>query len=200
MSDLPPTPGQTVGPFFHDALPWTGDAALVPPGRADAVRLHGVVRDGAGDPVPDALVELWQAGQDGRVVQRPGSLHRDGHTFTGFGRCATDRAGSYSFTTVLPGAHAEGAAPFVSLTVFARGLLHRLLTRAYLPVGLGGTAEALAADPLLAGLDPGRRATLVCEVDDDGGGAGGQALRRDLVLQGPGETVWLTYPRLPHGG
>lgn len=188
-----PTPGQTVGPFFHDALPWPGDAELVPPGRAEAVRLHGVVRDGAGDPVPDALVELWQVGPDGRVVQRPGSLRRDGHTFTGFGRCATDRAGSYSFTTLLPGPHADGAAPFVALTVFARGLLHRLLTRAYLPEGRGGTAEALAADPLLSALDDAGRATLVCDVDGD-------ALRRDLVLQGPGETVWLTYPRLPHGG
>lgn len=190
---LHPTPGQTVGPFFHDALPWPGDAELVPPGSDGAVRLHGVVRDGAGDPVPDALVELWQAGPDGRVVQQPGSLHRDGHTFTGFGRCATDRTGTYSFTTLPPGPHAPGAAPFFALTVFARGLLHRLLTRAYLPAGSGGTAEALAGDPLLAGLDAAGRDTLLCHAEGD-------ALRRDLVLQGPGETVWLTYPRLPHGG
>lgn len=190
---LPPTPGQTVGPFFHDALPWPGDAELVPPGRPDAVRLHGVVRDGAGEPVPDALVELWQAAPDGQVVQRPGSILRDGHTFTGFGRCATDRAGGYSFTTLAPGPHAEGAAPFFALTVFARGLLHRLLTRAYLPEGHGGSADALAGDPLLSALDEAGRADLVCTAGPDG-------LRRDLVLQGPGETVWLTYPRLPHGG
>lgn len=190
---LHPTPGQTVGPFFHDALPWPGDAELVPPGRPDAVRLHGVVRDGAGDPVPDALVELWQVGPDGRVVQQPGSLHRDGHTFTGFGRCATDRAGGWSFSTLVPGPHDDGVAAFFSLTLFARGLLHRLLTRAYLPEGHGNTGAALAADPLLAGLDVTRRATLLCDVE-------GAALRRDLVLQGPGETVWLTYPRLPHGG
>ncbi len=192
-ASLPPTPGQTVGPFFHDALPWPGDAELVPPGRPDAVRLHGVVRDGAGEPVLDALVELWQAGPDGQVVQRPGSLLRDGHTFTGFGRCATDRAGGYSFTTLAPGPHAEGAAPFFALTVFARGLLHRLLTRAYLPEEHGGSADALALDPLLSALDEAGRADLVCTTGPDG-------LRRDLVLQGPGETVWLTYPRLPHGG
>ena len=63
---------------------------MVPPGRADAIRFHGVVRDGAGDPVPDALLEIWQADAEGRVVQEPGSLRRDGFTFTGWGRAATD--------------------------------------------------------------------------------------------------------------
>src|SRR4249919_3676591 len=81
-----PSPGQTVGPFFHFALPYDGDRALVAPGTPGAVLLHGVVYDGAGAPVPDALVEGWQADPDGTVVQRPGSLHRDGSTFTGFGR------------------------------------------------------------------------------------------------------------------
>jgi len=89
--DLIATPGQTVGPFFHDALPFPGDNELVAPGRADAIRLHGRVLDGAGAPVPDALIELWQADADGRVPREPGSLRRDGFTFTGWGRAASRR-------------------------------------------------------------------------------------------------------------
>jgi protocatechuate 3,4-dioxygenase alpha subunit len=183
-SDLAPTAGQTVGPFFHDALPYPGDSELVPPGRADAVRFHGAVLDGAGNPVPDALVEIWQADAEGRVVREQGSLRRDGFTFTGFGRAATDADGHYSFSTLRPGPTAPGAAPFVAVTVFARGLLNRLFTRAYLP----GDPEALAANPLLAGLEPDRRATLVATED-------GSGLRFDIRLQGDGETVFLRHPR-----
>ena len=101
---LAPTPGQTVGPFFGYALPYDGDSELVPPTRPDAIRLHGRVYDGAGDPVPDALIELWQAAPDGSVPRAPGSLHRDGYTFTGWGRAATDRTGHYQFSTLRPGA------------------------------------------------------------------------------------------------
>jgi protocatechuate 3,4-dioxygenase alpha subunit len=182
--DLTPTAGQTVGPFFHYALPWPGDSELVPPGRADAVRFHGLVVDGAGEPVPDALIEIWQADAEGRVVQEPGSLRRDGFTFTGFGRAATDATGHYSFSTLRPGPTAPGAAPFVAVTVFARGLLNRLFTRAYLP----GDPEVLAATPLLAALEPGRRTTLIAAED-------GSGLRFDIHLQGEGETVFLHHPR-----
>ena len=93
MVELACTPGQTVGPFFHLALPYSGDSRLVSDAHAGAIRLHGTVYDGAGDAVPDALVELWQTGPDGRMVRREGSLRRDGETFTGWGRCATDAAG-----------------------------------------------------------------------------------------------------------
>jgi protocatechuate 3,4-dioxygenase, alpha subunit len=179
--DLTPTAGQTVGPFFHYALPWPGDSELVPPGRVDAVRFHGLVVDGAGEPVPDALIEIWQADAEGRVVQEPGSLHRDGFTFTGFGRAATDPTGHYSFSTVRPGPTAPGAAPFVAVTVFARGLLNRLFTRAYLPGDLDG-------DPLLASVAEDRRHTLVAVADDQG-------FRFDIRLQGEGETVFLRHPR-----
>jgi protocatechuate 3,4-dioxygenase, alpha subunit len=182
---LVPTPGQTVGPFFGFALPYPADADLVPPGRPDAVRLFGRVLDGAGRPVPDALLELWQAGPDGVAVRAPGSLRRDGWTFTGWGRAATDNAGHYSFTTLRPGAPA-GSVPFLALTVFARGLLDRLLTRVYLP----DDEELLRSDPLLSALAPERRGTLVAR--REGGG-----LRFDVVLQGDGETVFLTYPRTP---
>lgn len=180
-SPLAPTPGQTVGPFFHYALPYPGGADLVPPGSPGSVRLTGVVRDGAGDPVADALVEVWQPDPSGAVVHQPGSLRRDGHTFTGFGRAATDRTGRYTFTTVRPGALSADRAAYVAVTVFARGLLDRLRTRCYLP------GPAVASDPFLAAVDPARRGTLVATEDAHG-------LVFDLRLQGEGETVFLADP------
>ncbi|GAB3195941.1 protocatechuate 3,4-dioxygenase subunit alpha [Nocardioides hungaricus] len=164
---MTPTPGQTVGPFFGYALPYDGDHELVPPGRPDAVRLHGRVLDGAGDPVPDALIELWQLAPDGSVPQVPGSLRRDGYTFTGWGRAETDRAGHYQFTTLRPG----GASPFFALTVFARGLLDRLFTRAYLP-----------------GAAPPQWPSLAAQADDRG-------FVFDIRLQGEDETVFLDFAR-----
>ncbi|MFP5020768.1 protocatechuate 3,4-dioxygenase subunit alpha [Pseudonocardia phyllosphaerae] len=180
-----PTPGQTVGPFFHYALPYAGDRDLVAPGTGGAVFLHGTVRDGDGAPLQDALVEIWQADPHGRVPRRQGSLRRDGHTFTGFGRASTDRTGRYTFTTLAPGS-VDGGLPFFAVTVFARGLLDRLFTRAYLPLEPGATDAVLTA--------AGERAeTLVCVADDDG-------LRFDIRLQdhdGDAETVFLTYPGHP---
>ena len=130
---LTATPGQTIGPFFHDALPYERGHELVPPATPGAVRLHGTVYDGSGAPIPDALLEIRQAGPDGQVPRAEGSLRRDGTVFTGWGRAATDPAGRYSFTTLEPAATTPGAAPFFSVVVFARGLLNRLFTRAYLP-------------------------------------------------------------------
>lgn len=173
-------PGQTVGPFFHLGLPFPGGNDLVPPGHPGAVRLHGVVTDGDGAPIPDALIELWQADADGRVPRAPGSFHRDGWTFTGWGRAATDPGGHYWFSTVEPGPTDLDRPPFFALTVFARGLLDRLFTRAYLPTEAG--------DPLLDALDPARRATLMTTRE-------GRDLRFDIRLQGEGETVFLRYPR-----
>lgn len=175
-----PTPGQTIGPFFGYALPYEGGGSLVPLSHPDAVHLHGLVLDGIGDPVPDALVELWQTAADGSIPRTPGSLHRDGWTFTGWGRAATDATGRYSFTTVLPG-RTGPEAPFFAITVFARGLLDRLFTRAYLPAD-----ERLAVDPLLRSLPPERRASLIATPD-------GPGLRFDIVLQGENETVFLQH-------
>lgn len=76
MVELACTPGQTVGPFFHLGLPCSGDSQLVADGHADAIRLYGTVYDGAGDAVPDALVELWQPGPEGNVVRQAGSRRR----------------------------------------------------------------------------------------------------------------------------
>jgi protocatechuate 3,4-dioxygenase, alpha subunit len=171
---LIPTPGQTIGPFFGYALPYAGDSALVPPGHPDAVQLHGRVLDGDDQPVPDALIELWQAAPDGDVPSGAGSLRRDGFTFTGWGRASTDDTGHYSFSTLTPGA------PFFALTVFARGLLNRLFTRAYVPEH--------SDDPFLATVDAERRGTLVAQRDAHG-------FLFDIRLQGDGETVFLTFPR-----
>jgi protocatechuate 3,4-dioxygenase alpha subunit len=174
VTALEPTPGQTIGPFFGYSLPFPDDEHLVPPGSPGSVRLHGTVYDGAGAPVPDALLELWQPDAAGDVVRRPGSLRRDGWTFTGWGRASTDDDGHYGFTTVVPGA------PFFAVTVFARGLLNRLFTRAYLP--------DRAADPFLAGLPADRASTLLTTQDETG-------YVFDVHLQGDRETVFLTYPR-----
>lgn len=175
--DLVPTPGQTIGPFFHYALPYDGGPELVAPGSAGAIRLHGIVLDGDGVPIPDALVEIRQADARGHVPEVEGSLRRDGMTFTGWGRAATDPGGRYAFVTVEP------AAPFIAVTVFARGLLNRLFTRAYLPG---------VQDSFLSSLLDERRRTLVTEREPNGD------LRFDIVLQGHdghAETVFLSYPR-----
>jgi protocatechuate 3,4-dioxygenase alpha subunit len=179
---LAATPGQTIGPFYGYALPYPGDSELVPPGRADAIRLHGTVYDGAGQPVPDALIEIWQADADGDVAQAAGSLNRDGFTFTGFGRAAVDAAGHYSFTTVRPGP-VDGAPAFFAMTVFARGLLNRLFTRVYLPED----QASLDTDTLLQSVSTDRRSTLVATADADG-------YAFDLRLQGDDETVFLAFP------
>ena len=185
MSTLTPTPGQTIGPFFGYALPFERDNELVPPATPGAIRFHGTVTDGAGTPVPDALLEIWQAGADGTVPSSSGSLRRDGWTFTGWGRASTDPEGTYSFTTVEPVATQPDSAAFFAVTVFARGLLNRLFTRAYVP------DDRLAADRLLSSLPAERRDTLIAKRDEHG-------LRFDIRLQagedGAAETVFLRYP------
>jgi protocatechuate 3,4-dioxygenase alpha subunit len=192
---LTPTPGQTVGPFYGYALPYEKDRELLAPGSPGSIRLQGTVYDGAGHPIPDAILEIWQPDSDGKVVHRTGSLVRDGYTFTGFGRSAVGNTGVYTFTTVNPGSTEPvpgkpAAAPFISVAVFARGLMNRLFTRVYLPEN----EEALAGDPLLSSLDPERRSTLIARRDADGG------LIWDIRLQGEGETVFLDFEGASSGG
>ena len=178
-----PTPSQTVGPFFHIGLPHDGWTELVPPDHPDAIRLVGTVRDGAGDRVVDALVEVWQANGGGRYAH-PEDDREDiplEPGFSGFGRCGTDDSGRYGFVTVKPGRvpHPSGAlqAPHIAVSVFARGLLKRVATRIYFP----DEQDANASDPVLTSVEPERRAALVAR--DDGG-----ALRFDIHLQGDSET------------
>jgi protocatechuate 3,4-dioxygenase alpha subunit len=191
MTQLSPTPSHTVGPFYGYALPYPGGGDLAPTGHPDAITLHGRVYDGAGAPVPDALIELWQAGPDGSLSGAPGSMRRDpvtggfagrnGVDFTGFGRIATDADGHWSARTLRPGAP---AVPYISVCVHARGLLHHLFTRVYFPE----SARQDAAAPLLAALDPARRETLVATAEPRPG-----TYRFDIRLQGEGETVFLEF-------
>lgn len=177
------TPAQTIGPFFGVALPTPAGPELVPEGCPGALVLSGTVYDGAGEPVPDALLEIWQADAAGRFPAGPEDLARaDPPGFTGFGRCPTDAAGGYWFRTIAPGPvpdpHGQPQAPHLDLVVFARGLLGRLVTRVYLP----GPQTVL--DPVLASLaDDAQRASLLARVDGD-------RLRHDIRLQGQGETVF----------
>jgi len=160
-----PTPSQTVGPFFSFGLCVRPHHELVDPGRADALRIEGRVLDGAGEPVADALVEIWQADAEGG--------HRDGF---GWGRSGTDAEGRYAFVTVRPGG--EGA-PFVTVLVFARGLLKPVMTRIYFPDEPGN-----AADPLLAALTDAERASLTAVAENGG-------MRFDIHLQGERQTTFL---------
>lgn len=203
------TPSQTVGPFFHYGLPWKGGADLV--GRSDmgarpelfaeahwvlnlssptgspggeVVEIAGRVLDGDGNPVPDAMVELWQANAAGRYRahgDRRQDVPIDPH-FVGFGRSSTDDAGTYRFRTVRPG-RVPGPgntlqAPHLALSVFGRGLLKRLATRLYFADGDGNDD-----DPVLGAVPADRRGTLIAERVDG-------VWTLDLVLQGGRETVF----------
>lgn len=180
---LIPTPGQTVGPFYGYALPFEGGPELIRAADPRAVRLYGTVRDAEGTPVPDALLEIWQADDHGQVPQETGSLHRDGYTFTGFGRADVNRAGEYQFITLNPGATEEGKAPFILLTIFARGLLDRLYTRVYLPE----YRDLVETDSGLGDLSVEDRRRLFAHRDKDG------SLHFDVHLAGSSQSVFFTY-------
>jgi protocatechuate 3,4-dioxygenase, alpha subunit len=171
---MPTTPSQTVGPFFAIELPYGDGPYVVPEGTAGAVWLRGRVLDGDGAPVPDALVESWQADPAGQF----------GGDFRGFGRSGTDDEGRWAILTRKPGPVPVGPdgsaqAPHVDLAIFARGLLHQVVTRLY----FADEGEANAADPVLAGLDEQARATLVAQPSPDG-------YELDIHLQGPHETTF----------
>jgi protocatechuate 3,4-dioxygenase alpha subunit len=183
---LEPTPSQTVGPFFHDALLDEDRSELVPPDHPEAIRIEGTVYDGEGEPVSDAMVEIWQANGAGRYND-PKDDRQDlplDEGFSGFGRSGTDAGGRFSFVTVKPGPIPlpDGGmqAPHIMVSVFARGLLRRVVTRIYFP----DEEEANANDPILSSVeDPGLRRTLVAR--DEGG-----ALRFDIHLQGANQTAF----------
>jgi protocatechuate 3,4-dioxygenase alpha subunit len=158
----PPTPSQTVGPFFGFALPFPDDADAAATGGG-AVRIEGQVLDGEGEPVAEAILEAWQGDQ--------------------FARCRTDPEGAFHFLVRKPfptaGQDGRSHAPHLELTVFARGLLRHLATRIYFP----DETVANEVDPVLTLVDPDRRATLVARAEGD-------VLHFDVRLQGTGETVF----------
>ena len=176
---LTPYPGQTVGPFFHFGLVYPDSHLLVSPNAPGAVTLHGTVTDGDGEPVPDALIEIWQPGTDGAAPVEQGHIARDG-SFSGFGRAATDPNGHYEFTTLLPGA-ADGKAPFIAVAVYARGLLDRLFTRVYVP------GDGVENDAFIQSLEPHERESLIAVAETD------TSLRFDIALQGDKQTTFLSF-------
>jgi protocatechuate 3,4-dioxygenase alpha subunit len=181
---LETTPSSTVGPYLAIGLTWDDGPFVVAPDTPGAIWLRGTVFDGNGDVVPDAMIETWQADPDGRFDHPDdprGAVARPG--FRGFGRSQTVDGGEYAICTLKPGRLPDGdgglQAPHVDVSVFARGLLDRLVTRIY----FADEAEANAADPTLQALPEDRRATLVATPTDDG-------YRLDIHLRGDGETVF----------
>ncbi|HZE41353.1 MAG TPA: protocatechuate 3,4-dioxygenase subunit alpha [Stackebrandtia sp.] len=177
------TPSQTVGPFFAFALPWPDGPYAAPPGTPGLITVHGTVRDGSGAPVPDALIETWQADPDGRFDHPDDPRGRGASGPRWFARCPTDADGMYAIHTVKPGPvpSADGPhAPHLTVCVLARGLLRQLVTRVYFP----DETDANRADPVLSRLpDPSRASTLIAVPD-------GNALRFDIRLRGDDETVF----------
>ena len=173
------TASQTAGPYWHmiDFPAWADLLRADGPNagaQGERIILTGRITDGDGAVVPDAMVEIWQAGPDGRYDSG----------FHGFGRCATDADGVYRFVTVKPGAVPgpgnSTQAPHIVIAIFARGLMAGVTTRAY----FAGDAQ-LADDPILALVPQDRRGTLVAHRDEAG------SWRLDIRLQGEAETVFL---------
>jgi protocatechuate 3,4-dioxygenase alpha subunit len=181
----PTTPSQTVGPYFAIGLPFDGSSSVVPEGTPGAIRITGTVYDGAGVPVPDSLIETWQADGEGRFAD----LHGYGEQsrvegFRGFARFGVeDGDGTFEIVTVkpgpVPGSGESTQAQHIDVSVFARGMLHRCVTRIY----FADETELNAADPTLASIPAARRDTLLAQPTDGG-------YRFDIHLQGPGETVF----------
>ena len=180
------TPSQTIGPFFKHALIRPGQESLITPkSRGERITIEGRVLDGDGAGVGDAMLELWQANADGRYDHPEDSQEKllDAH-FRGFGRAATDERGRFCFYTIKPGSVPGPGdvlqAPHINVSIFARGLLKRLVTRMYFP------GEPLnASDVVLNAVAPARRAMLVARTAERQG-----VLRFDIVLQGEHETVF----------
>jgi protocatechuate 3,4-dioxygenase alpha subunit len=204
------TPWQTLGPFFHYALPWKGGADLVggsdlgarpelmpsghdllhrtaPRGQVDGdrIEIEGRVLDGAGEPLADAMVEIWQADAQGRyenLADAPQDAPRDPQ-FVGFGRAATQEDGSFRFRTIrpgrVPGPGNSLQAAHIAVAVLGRGLIKRLVTRLYFEGG-----EGVDDDPVLTLVPAARRATLIARR------TGEAAYRFDIRLQGEHETVF----------
>jgi protocatechuate 3,4-dioxygenase alpha subunit len=177
------TPSQTVGPYLSIGLPWPDGPFVVDPGGPDAVRISGVVYDGAGVPVPDALIETWQADPQG-YFNHPDDPREKATDFRGFGRCPTAEDGTYQIVTARPGpvpaADGTPQAPHIAVSVFARGLLNRVVTRIY----FGDEEAANAVDPVLVAVPAERRTTLIAVPEGPGG------YRFDVRLQGSHETVF----------
>lgn len=179
------TPSQTVGPFFKPALIRTGQESLVTPkSRGERITIEGRVLDGDAAGVSDAMIELWQANADGRYEHPDDSQEKLlDPEFHGFGRAATDERGCFRFYTIKPGSVPGPGnllqAPHINVSIFARGLLKRLVTRIYFADEPLNTTDAVLNNVAVE-----RRSTLIAHIDQPG------ILRFDIVLQGENETVF----------
>ena len=179
------TPSQTVGPYFAIGVPFEGGHLIVPEGTPGAIRISGTIYDGRGEIIPDHLIEFWQPDAEGRFADIYGYWEQSGlEGFRGFGRWGVeDGDGTYRMVTVKPGqVPAPGGAlqaPHIDVTLFARGMLNRVVTRLY----FADEPDANALDPVLATVPAERRHTLLAQPADDG-------YRFDIHLQGDGETVF----------
>jgi len=189
------TPSQTVGPYFKYGLTPNGDYdwndaftgnLITPDATGERIRVEGRVYDGEGQPVPDAMLEVWQADAQGRFADPQDQRALPNAKFRGFGRCGTDGNGAYAFDTIKPGSvpdpDGKPQAPHILLAVFARGMLRHFYTRIYF-----SDEAANAGDPVLALVPADRRATLIATRED---GSGHTVYRLDLWLQGENETVF----------
>jgi len=193
MSGL--TPSQTVGPWFAYGLTpgghydWSDLATgnlITPDVVGDRIRIEGIVRDGDGTPMPDAMIEIWQADGQGRLPVRSANGSKPNTSFKGFGRSPTDPTGQFSFDTVKPGAlpapDGKPQAPHILVAFFARGLLTHLYTRIYF-----ADEGANASDPILTLVPADRHDTLIAKKETRDGKT---IYRFDIRLQGEGETVF----------
>jgi protocatechuate 3,4-dioxygenase alpha subunit len=181
------TPSQTVGPYFAMRLPWPEGPFVVPEDTPGAITIIGRLYDGAGNVIPDGLIETWQADPDGRFAHPDdprGPVPGGYKAFRGFGRSQTELDGSFRIVTLKPGPLPFGdgrtEAPHIDVSVFSRGMLDRSVTRIYFP----DEAEANAADPVLEAVPAERRQTLIAEPAGEG------LLRFDVHMQGEAETVF----------
>lgn len=158
------TPSQTVGPFFSHALTPAGEDLEGSPGNllahgetpGEAILVTGRLIDGAGEPVADGMIEIWQADSEGRYPDGRGQ-------FSGFGRAGTDENGEFRFQTIKPGPVGIGVAPHISVVVFARGMLNHAFTRIY----FSDEDASNRRDPVFRDLDPERRKTLIAVRGED---------------------------------
>jgi protocatechuate 3,4-dioxygenase alpha subunit len=189
MSQLT-TASQTVGPYVRIGLEPLAVVDLAPAGvSGERVALSGRIVAGGGGPISDAVVELWQANAQGKYAHPEDAQDKPIEAgFRGFGRCLTDAAGGFRFTTIkpgpVPGPGGAVQAPHIVVTVFMRGLLKHLITRVYFP-----DDPANAEDPVLRLVPPERRATLIAR--RAGSEPGG--LQWNVLLQGPDETVFFDF-------
>ena len=180
------TPSQTVGPFFSIGLDRLNRADLSQGASGERVTIQGRVLDGDGQPIPDAVLEIWQADPDGRYHHpEQAGTPKDATPFFGFGRIPTDERGQFSFSTIKPGPvhgpDGKPQAPHLQISVFMRGLLKQLVTRVYFP------EEPLNDSDMVLQLVPElRRQTLIAQRT----GPQATTLEWNVCLQGEHETVF----------